>query len=422
MLVSYTPKSPVYAMSKPFFKRQRTHPDALGPTEITRSPSPAGSFYGDGLRPHDLPRGASPAPSFYSQSSSSSPSLKSFSSSGSRKPLPATPSPPSWLTRSPRIQPSLSIVTPPALEFASPPDTPVDVPEAELRRRQLEKATRILGESVPLELVFQSRQPLANAFPSPPPRRSTDGPQPDQEPREMKAEHRPKKLVRRASLSLSTWTAKLRNGSSSTNHSRDSSQESHSPPSSDSHQSHHSAVPSAFTRTLPRRRSLVLGSPILFSFPRRAPSRAQTQQPFHTPPKNALVIDIRSPEPSLYGGDDDESTPVRESPSRLARSHVYSSSEMILPRIVPMPTHAHTDSEPAFPRPETPFADYAPRPITTYTDFGHSDPDPEDDEPTITSTMYLSPGVSRKERGQGWSGEWNQRDMQDVIHKLRSLK
>ncbi|KAF7355976.1 hypothetical protein MVEN_00927000 [Mycena venus] len=416
---SFTPTPPVYdpiPMSKPFFKRQKTFPDALRPQEFSSRPaSPAGSFYGDGPRPYNLPpRGASPVASFYSQSSSSSPSFDSASSSGSRKAFPAPSSlTSSWLTRAPRIP--LSIVTPPpsASEFASPPGTPVEVSEAELRRRQLEKATRILGESVPLELVFQPRHPLAKAFPPPPPRRSTDSPQPGQQPRETLTERRPKKLARRASLSLSTFAAKFRTGSHSTNHSRDSSQESHSPSSSDSQ---HSRPPSAFGRALPRRRSAVLSSPILFAFPRRSPTRAQMVPPPTPPPLDTgLVIDIRSPDPSVYGHDDDEATPVCEAPSRLARSHVYSSSE-VLPRIVPMPTHAHTDSEPIYPRPETPFADYT-RPATPFDRL-----EPEEDEPTITSTMYLSPGVSRKERGQGWSGEWNQRDMQDVIQKLRSLK
>ncbi|KAF7370060.1 hypothetical protein MSAN_00636000 [Mycena sanguinolenta] len=440
MLVSYPSNAPVFepvAMSKPF-KRQKMGPDALRVTESTRSPSPAASLYGDGLRPHDLPpRAASPASSFYSQYSSSSPSIDSVSSSGSRRPLPTPPTPQSpagWLGRSPRIPPSLTIVAPPASEFASPPDTPVEVSEAELRRRQLEKAARILGESVPLELVFQSRHPLIKAFPSPPPRRSTDGPQPDRKPKETKTEQRPKKLVRRASLSLSTLTSKFRTAPPTRNHSRDSSQDSQSSPSSDSQQSYHSPVASTFTRTLPRRSS-VLGSPILFAFPRRSPTTTHIPPPLRPSPDHDLVIDIRSPDPSIYGRDDDEeATPIRESPSELTRSHVHSPSEA-LPRIVPMPTHAHTDSEPIFPRPDTPFADYV-RSATPYVDrtrpttpFERARPttpfsehlDPED-EPTVTSTVYLAPGVSRKERGQGWSGEWNQRDMQHVIHKLRSLK
>jgi hypothetical protein len=100
-----------------------------------------------------------------------------------------------------------------------------------------------------------------------------------------------------------------------------------------------------------------------------------------------------------------------------------------------MPAHAHTDSEPILSRPDTPFLrPETPflRPETSFseytrpnTPFINLDPrEPEDDEPAMTSgpTMYLAPGVTRKERGQGWSGEWNQHDMQDVIHKLRSLK
>lgn len=177
----------------------------------------------------------------------------------------------------------------------------------------------------------------------------------------------------------------------------------------------------------------------MFSFPRiRSPTRAQTQPPSPPlTPDSGLVIDIRGPDSSdsthgqdNYDYDEAEATPVRERPTgRLGRSHVYSSSE-VLPRIVPMPmsTHTHSDSEQlhARTRPGTPFADYT-RPTTPFaelarpeTPFADLDPLENDDpEPTVT---YLSPGVSRKERGQGWSGEWNQRDMQDVIQKLRSLK
>lgn len=246
---------------------------------------------------------------------------------------------------------------------------------------------------------------------------------------------RPKKLGRRASLTLSTFTAKFRTGSHSTNHSRDSSQDSHSPTSADDHQ-----PPSTFTRILPRRRSVAHSSPIMFSFPRRSPTRAQ-MLPL-SPPDSGLVIDICSPDPSVRGHDDEEATPIRESSTRLGRSHMYSSSE-VLPRIVPMPAHAHTDSEPILPRPETPFlrpetpflrsetpflrpetpfSEYT-RPNTPFINLDPREPE-DDDEPSMTSgtTMYLAPGVTRKERGQGWSGEWNQRDMQDVIHKLRSLK
>ncbi|KAJ7120276.1 hypothetical protein C8R44DRAFT_737103 [Mycena epipterygia] len=34
----------------------------------------------------------------------------------------------------------------------------------------------------------------------------------------------------------------------------------------------------------------------------------------------------------------------------------------------------------------------------------------------------MKPSVVRSEPKEGWMGEWNQNDMQDVINKLRSLK
>ena len=39
-----------------------------------------------------------------------------------------------------------------------------------------------------------------------------------------------------------------------------------------------------------------------------------------------------------------------------------------------------------------------------------------------TPTEEKSSGVRRKERKEGWSGEWNLSDMQDVIQRLRDLK
>lgn len=52
---------------------------------------------------------------------------------------------------------------------------------------------------------------------------------------------------------------------------------------------------------------------------------------------------------------------------------------------------------------------------------------PHSPRPFEVNTDYLAPpspsgGLKRKERKEGWSGEWNQSDMQDVIRKLRELK
>jgi hypothetical protein len=37
------------------------------------------------------------------------------------------------------------------------------------------------------------------------------------------------------------------------------------------------------------------------------------------------------------------------------------------------------------------------------------------------SSIPTTPGVKRKERRHGWSGEWNQAHIQEVIEKLRTL-
>ncbi|KAJ7289374.1 hypothetical protein C8J57DRAFT_1277519 [Mycena rebaudengoi] len=428
MYTAYAPS----AKSSPkmaFFKRSKTSSDGLRPNDIpSRSVSPVGSFYGDGLRPFDLPpRGASPS-SFYSHSSASTPSINSVSSFGSRdRPLPTLPPltiGTSWLSRSPRSNHSLNTMSQTVSDLASPPETPVEVSEAELRRRQLEKATRILGEVVPLELVFHARHPFTKAFPDPPPRRSVESPQPRETPVETPTERRKLKVARRASLSLSTFTSKFRTGA--TNHSRQSSQESSSASSSD--HSHYSrrpqspASPPSGYRTLSRRASLALASPLVFAFPgMRSPSRnapTLTISPPKTP--DGLVIDIRSPESSDPGHDDPDATPVREHPRSPIRSHGYSHSDP-QPRQVPMPayTPAHTPSfavSDPYSRSATPFQDPYTRPQTPFTDLAPLDAEPEQ------SAKHLTAGVSRKERGQGWSGEWNQHDMQDVIQKLRSLK
>lgn len=65
-------------------------------------------------------------------------------------------------------------------------------------------------------------------------------------------------------------------------------------------------------------------------------------------------------------------------------------------------------SSPTLPDSSTPFAPYAPG--------GGQFLSPE------TATTVTLSGVQRRDRSQGWSGEWNQEDMQDVIRKLRGLK
>ncbi|KAF5376206.1 hypothetical protein D9615_008486 [Tricholomella constricta] len=68
------------------------------------------------------------------------------------------------------------------------------------------------------------------------------------------------------------------------------------------------------------------------------------------------------------------------------------------------------------PRPDTPFQDYIlPREVGA----GYLAPPPGTWGPGSGGGKDL---VQRKEKRQGWSGEWNREDMRDVIAKLRNLK
>lgn len=65
---------------------------------------------------------------------------------------------------------------------------------------------------------------------------------------------------------------------------------------------------------------------------------------------------------------------------------------------------------PVTPRSEIPFAD------------GAVPLEPGLQVPQVMQSDHSRNSVVRRERRQGWSGEWNCEDMQDVIKKLRSLK
>ncbi|KAJ7217261.1 hypothetical protein GGX14DRAFT_541787 [Mycena pura] len=555
MLASYPAQPPMY---KPFFSRlrlddrprPRPRPRNLEPPPARpRNPEPPSPLYAHTVRPSSS-RGPAHAPrgSIYSLSSTSSPTLDSASTpSGSRArpPVPALTVAvgPTWPSRaptssttasahdpSPRASSELSSLS--SSPSPSPPDTPVesahdlanDLSEAERRRRQLAKATRILGESVPLELVFQPRHPLVRAFPAPPPRRE-ESPLPGQLPREALTERAAgaaagararagttasrKGIARRASLSLSSFASKFRPGTAGSagagaasarssqdaeapsDHGHGQAHYPHSPGLSDHGHGHGRAPPSpAPSSTLSRRHSVALASPVIFAFPGRAlspspsPPRSRARTP-DTDVKLGLVIDISSgaralrygaPSPAAspascgpygdYDSDSDaEATPVVEHPAARLRAHTVSLPD---PRAAPPAaaathTHTHTGSEPAVPaaRPETPFADYA-RPETPFSHYAHTRPQtpfshyahtrpqtpfadhadyaehafpdalrdaaPRPQTPFADLDAAPVPAadavVARRERraGLGWSGEWNQRDMQDVIQKLRTLR
>ncbi|KAF7297143.1 hypothetical protein MIND_00947300 [Mycena indigotica] len=456
MLVHSYPKRP------PTFKRHHTQPDPLN-----LRPSPSPPINREGLRPSE------DGNSLYSHASSSTPSVLLPAS-----PIRPLPSPPAlaittdWPpTRSTSPLETMSHRSNSTDLASSPPDTPIDELETELRkRRQLSKAARVLGENVPLDLVFQpkhSNNPLLRVFPEPPPRRSTESPLPGQLPREILTERpssararHPAKIARRASLSLASFASKLRGGSNNA-HSRGSSQESQAQSTLSVSSSGSSTGDSSPTLTRNAVRN-TLTSPIVFAFPRNI--QAERQFSGDWPPPSAspvptlefddgaledLVIDIRRSPVDLDCDEEDETvdTPIVEfpTPRNSRRLHHYSSSEVLqpTPKIVPMPSHGHSPSEivspsttrrptTPFARAETPFSDYQSRPQTPFIDYIRPTTPFEDRAParpttpfydldSANSNEYLSPVVSRR-RDQGWSGEWNQRDMADVIQKLRALR
>ncbi|KAF7307659.1 hypothetical protein MKEN_01125600 [Mycena kentingensis (nom. inval.)] len=311
----------------------------------------------------------------------------------SSSPIRPLPSPPplavqtDWPGYLPKSRSSVDLISPHS-DSSSSPDTPVDpIPELELRRRrQLDKAARILGETLPLDAVW-NRATTPNlrirAFPEPPPRRSTtDAPQSGQSPREVLTERsavttttttrRPGKIARRASISLATFALKLRGGGT---HIRGSSQESQaqsmtsssssaSSPSSPGERSTPSPQPTGITR----RRSAVLTSPILFAFPGRTKSThharpisppwpRSTPSPAPTldfdPVGDSLNVDpdlILDIGPDLDLDDDDHEsdleTPVVEHPTSTASrilqhkpstSEIFASNTTHRPHAVPWP-------------------------------------------------------------------------------------
>ncbi|KAF9254506.1 hypothetical protein L218DRAFT_476220 [Marasmius fiardii PR-910] len=110
------------------------------------------------------------------------------------------------------------------------------------------------------------------------------------------------------------------------------------------------------------------------------------------------AIKIRSPKRPSTSSSSIPHSPITRRPSRLLPLRPKSSHEESTPW--------EGESNP-HPRPDSPFQDSS-IPIHTWV-----------------STTWSSPKkgcIIRQEGGQGWSGEWNRSDMQDVIATLRQLK
>lgn len=353
----------------------------------------------------------------------------------------------------PRIDCSSPPITAETKDRHSPTSPDFQLPSEEVQRqRRLDKVRRMLGERVPQELIYHGgteRIINVNVFPDPPltdtlTRREQGDKQPKKSPR----------LVRGASLTLSSVSGTLL----PTGPALGGSQEGRDiAGNANTNLEPGMLAPFVFTKdvTLPRARTFhalgdnksrpttansTLDSHIQHQkdvkktsvFPRRAtvhePTGRQTSSPTRDPPNKRLDVVEAAPDPQLppmqfskpslrlIGGDEDgveeDDSSESHTPPLRPRYKPYEESELISGRTNSYSSTSITNSHAPSSRPETPFVDsmlpLKPRLLAPRaTVQGGSDP---------------RDAVVRRERRQGWSGEWNREDMQDVIKTLRSLK
>ncbi|KAJ7578625.1 hypothetical protein C8J56DRAFT_353055 [Mycena floridula] len=247
----------------------------------------------------------------------------------------------------------------PPMSPMSPMTPAFEFSEAERRLRQLQKASRTLGENIPQELIFGGPETESPSF----------------KPKEKTK----RSLRRRASLSLSSLA-----------HFVIASPAPPSPPAMNiparpvpSLQLNSSPIP---IPPSPSRPDSMMLSPISFAVPLP-----------QTPPPLRLDLDVPE-DVSEFSPTSIDSSPIRSiSPFRAATP----SADEVEPQIheVEEDLDRNIHRFVSLSRPDTPF-----------NDFG--------------APLFFeeTSAVVRKERRQGWSGEWNQPELSVVIKKLRSLK
>lgn len=264
---------------------------------------------------------------------------------------------------------------------------------AEIQRRRLDKLTRTLGEQIPAELIMNIgvRRPGGT---NPPPTPTDDF--------LPVTKDTAKALLRRASLSLSTFT---RLPAPHYDHVyQEGSNRRKDDVAKGLHEVHAAMAQRRQVRPVvqitapPRQNSLVrpestVLSPILFSEPDPvSPRRLEMQQ------SKASVEDITE----VGSGSTTFLVDLNEDASSSQASFNHSREQTPVHRTVEEMNLLYP------PRAETPFLDHL-----VPNESGMSAP---------TAWFTTKTGVVRSERRQGWSGQWNQPDMQDVISKLRNLK
>ncbi|KAI3615631.1 hypothetical protein WG66_011698 [Moniliophthora roreri] len=332
-----------------------------------------------------------------------------------------------WIKRTPSTK--VTVEKTEALSSPAPFRSPKNQPsmdfvpsEAEVRVRQLDKVTRTLGERVPVEYILQGESHEESSLPSTP-----------------ECESASEIMMRSTSLPPVTRDLPLIPGSSSRPDRPDekisptstAKVSSASSPGSGNQEYHYTKR----VRTLPP-------VPVIDIQPRNSfasDSESIRISPiiFSPPPDPPLP----PPKQSITANSNDSTKPpvpaIKDVPLLL---RIPDRSHLPLPRPKssihshPRPTTSH--GIPSAERTPSPKAIAFSRPSTSHGSSPTTErrfPDRADSpfqDSSIPLQAWLSASwsarkdgaVVRRERNEGWSGEWNRTDMQDVIQKLRHLK
>ncbi|KAF8059465.1 hypothetical protein FPV67DRAFT_1674918 [Lyophyllum atratum] len=154
----------------------------------------------------------------------------------------------------------------------------------------------------------------------------------------------------------------------------------------------------------PRPESMMLMSPLVFS----------KHASLVLPPSNKFTLVVDGEDEATEGEDSDVQDANTAGSRTPPQRTLYVQSEMGHGSAVSSGYASNSNPHlPLQPRPETPFQTMG---VPPEINSGYLAP------PGTWRTSYGRDILQRKERRQGWSGEWNQDDMQDVIKKLRNLK
>lgn len=269
--------------------------------------------------------------------------------------------------------------------------------EEEIRKKRIERVERTFGEHVPTELVFPNDHEEKLY-------RELDIHADDLE--RIYASKQESKAVRRASISVATFTNLRKRAASSiaSTHSRNSSG------TSDSHE----FVSNPTVRN-PNPRFDITEERRGPAVPQKtadntASTRNIVPRPLPPTPAGASQITMGPRGSKEHAETHQESTRTESKRLQPRQSSLINRTKSLSHPLSPFAMDA------SLPRPSSPFVDNLVPIPGSKSGNGLLAP------PGMELVGGPEGTVVRRERKQGWSGEWNRDDMQDVIQKLRALK